>query len=230
MPYKKAPNPLKLRKALLKYGPVIVLLNCMSAVCIAQRDSVQMGIASYYHPKFEGRKTSNGEIFRNDSLTAAHKKLPFGTYVRVTNLYNDSVVIVRINDRLPQNSKRSIDLTQAAAKKLNMMRSGIVKAKIEILPPARKDTLLTADTLILASLPVKTDTLIKNDSIARDSVIITEEPELIGKGYRFKKYTVTKNKETMVFVKAVDPNGTITYKKNGEFISEEEFKKETGTK
>lgn len=92
----------------------------------------QIGIASYYAKKFEGRKCSCGEKFRNDSLTAAHKTLPFGTKVKVTNLKNDSVVIVRINDRLPKKSKRSIDLTRRAAKQLNFIQAGLTKVSIEV--------------------------------------------------------------------------------------------------
>ncbi len=95
---------------------------------------VQFGVASYYHNKFNGRKTSNGEIFQNTGLTAAHKTLPLGTWVRVTNLKNDSVVVVKVNDRLPKTSKRSIDLTVAAAKQLNFIRAGLTKVKIEVIP------------------------------------------------------------------------------------------------
>jgi rare lipoprotein A len=91
----------------------------------------QIGIASYYHSKFNGRKTSSGQIFNNDSLTAAHKTLPFGTKVLVRNLKNDSFVTVRINDRLPSASKRIIDLSVAAARKLNFIRAGLVKVSIE---------------------------------------------------------------------------------------------------
>lgn len=101
----------------------------------AQRDSIstETGTASFYAKKFEGRRCSNGEIFRNDSLTAAHKKLKFGTLVRVTNLQNDSVVIVRINDRLPRSSKRKIDLTRRAARQLNFIKTGLAKVRIEVL-------------------------------------------------------------------------------------------------
>lgn len=91
------------------------------------------GVASYYAKKFEGRKCSSGEVFRQDSLTAAHKTLPFGTIVKVTNLKNDSVVIVKINDRLPKNSKRIIDLTRRAAKQLNFIQQGITKVEIEVI-------------------------------------------------------------------------------------------------
>src|ERR1700752_1279014 len=85
--------------------------------------TVEFGIASYYHDKFIGRKTANGEIFHQTDLTAAHKTMKLGTWVRVTNLKNDSVVVVKINDRLPKTSKRTIDLTVAAAKQLNFIRA-----------------------------------------------------------------------------------------------------------
>jgi rare lipoprotein A len=92
----------------------------------------EVGTASYYAKRFEGRKCSSGERFSNWSLTAAHKTLKFGTVVKVTNLRNDSTVIVTINDRLPANSKRSIDLTLRAAKQLNFVKSGLTKVKIEV--------------------------------------------------------------------------------------------------
>jgi rare lipoprotein A len=119
-----------------------VLLLFLGTVLLAQgqRDSAQVetGIASYYAKKFEGRKCSSGDVFRNDSLTAAHKTLKFGTYVKVTNLKNDSVVVVRINDRLPKTSRRKIDLTRAAAKKLNFIAQGLTKVNIEVLDPKQE--------------------------------------------------------------------------------------------
>lgn len=95
----------------------------------------QTGIASFYAKKFNGRRTASGEKFHNDSLMGAHKTLPLGTLVKVTNLKNDSVVIVKINDRLPKHSKRSIDLSQKAAKQLNFMKAGLTKVKIEVIEP-----------------------------------------------------------------------------------------------
>ncbi len=94
--------------------------------------SEETGIASFYAKKFEGRKTSSGEKFKHSLYTAAHKTLPLGTYVKVTNLKNDSFVIVKINDRLPKHSKRTIDLTTAAAKQLNFIKAGLTKVKIEV--------------------------------------------------------------------------------------------------
>ena len=96
------------------------------------------GVASFYANKFNGRKTSSGEKFSNDSLTAAHKKLKFGTYVLVRNLKNDSTVIVKINDRLPQKSKRTIDLTLKAARQLNFIKSGLTKVEITVLDSLKR--------------------------------------------------------------------------------------------
>jgi rare lipoprotein A (peptidoglycan hydrolase) len=89
------------------------------------------GIASWYGPAWKGRLTASGEFFDPDSMTAAHKWLPFGTIVRVTNLKNDSVVYVRITDRLPKSSTRSIDLTPTAAKRLGFYSDGLQKVKME---------------------------------------------------------------------------------------------------
>ena len=131
----------------LKYILILSYTICNIQNVKAQKDStvkVETGIASYYHKAFEGRKCSSGEIFRHDSLTAAHKKLKFGTRVRITNLKNDSVVVVKINDRLPYYSKRTIDLTYRAAKQLNFIRQGLIKVKIEII----RDSLLILPPVI----------------------------------------------------------------------------------
>lgn len=90
----------------------------------------QTGFASFYAESYNGRKTANGEIFHSSDMTAAHKTLPFGTKVRVTNLANGKSVKVRINDRGPYVSGRIIDLTRAAAKKIDMIQAGVVKVKI----------------------------------------------------------------------------------------------------
>jgi rare lipoprotein A len=95
------------------------------------RLTLERGNASYYSSKFEGRKTSSGEIFRQDSLTAAHKTLPFGIWIKVTNLRNDSTVILRVNDRLSKSSGHCVDVTLRAAKKLNFVRDGITPVTIE---------------------------------------------------------------------------------------------------
>lgn len=95
--------------------------------------NIMYGKASYYGDEFNGRATASGEIFDNREFTAAHKSLPFGTFVRVTNLSNNSSVVVKINDRGPFVSGRIIDLTKAAAEKLGMLQAGVIDVKIEIL-------------------------------------------------------------------------------------------------
>ncbi len=91
------------------------------------------GIASYYHSKFEGRKTSTGEIFSNRKLTAANNFLKLGTKVRVTNLLNGKSVIVKINDRMNKKNKRLIDLSHEAARRLGFVQQGLGQVEVEIL-------------------------------------------------------------------------------------------------
>ncbi len=107
----------------------------ITTIGYSQVDTIQTDLASYYDKKFEGRKTANGELFSNSKMTAAHKTLPFGTNVKVTNLKNNKSIIVTINDRLPKKSKRTIDLTQKGAKELGFIRAGTAKVTIEIIPP-----------------------------------------------------------------------------------------------
>ncbi len=90
-----------------------------------------VGEASYYADKFDGRITTSGEVFSQDSLTGAHLTLPFGTRVRVTNLKNNKRVIITINDRPPEDFKRLIDLSYRAAKELDMLKDGVTAVRIE---------------------------------------------------------------------------------------------------
>ena len=91
------------------------------------------GVSSYYADKFHGRKTANGEIFNMYKLTCAHKTLPFGTRLRVTNLSNDKVVVVTVNDRGPYAHGRILDLSKAAAEKIDLIKTGTAKVKCEII-------------------------------------------------------------------------------------------------
>lgn len=95
--------------------------------------SVQTGKASWYGGRFIGGKTATGERYRATDMTAAHRKLPFGTYVRVTNLANKRSTVVRINNRGPFIKGRILDLSVAAAKKLAMVNSGVANVRMEVL-------------------------------------------------------------------------------------------------
>lgn len=95
--------------------------------------NVQVGVASYYAHKYQGRTTANGEVFDMNKLTAAHRTLPFGTILRVTHLGNDHSVVVRVNDRGPYVTGRIIDLSLAAASELGMIQSGLAQVRVEVL-------------------------------------------------------------------------------------------------
>jgi rare lipoprotein A len=92
----------------------------------------QTGKASFYADKFEGHPTASGEKYKHNKLTAAHKTLPFGTVVRVTNLANGSTVEVKINDRGPYIEGRVIDLSKSAAEKLGFINLGVTDVKLEV--------------------------------------------------------------------------------------------------
>jgi rare lipoprotein A len=91
------------------------------------------GLASFYGPGLEGHLTASGERFDPEAMTAAHRTLPFGSRVRVTNLANDLSVIVRINDRGPYAHERLIDLSLAAARQLDLLKRGVARVRLEIL-------------------------------------------------------------------------------------------------
>lgn len=91
----------------------------------------EKGIASFYSEKYNGRATASGEIFRDNKMTAAHKTLPFGTKVKVTNLANGKKIKVRINDRGPFVAGRIIDLSKKAAEKLDMINAGISQVMLK---------------------------------------------------------------------------------------------------
>jgi len=96
-------------------------------------DWIQQGRVSWYGPGFHGRVTANGETFDTHQLTMAHRSLPFGSEVRVTNLENGRSVVLRVNDRGPYVRGRIADLSRAAADELGFADDGVVRARIELL-------------------------------------------------------------------------------------------------
>jgi rare lipoprotein A len=115
---------------------MITLISLLSF----QQSALEKGTASYYSSSMNGRKTSSGEIFNNNLLTAAHKSMKLGTMVKVTNIKNDSTVVLKVNDRLSKSSSHVIDVTLAAAKKLNFVRNGIATVTVEVLSTTNEDT------------------------------------------------------------------------------------------
>lgn len=94
---------------------------------------VLTGIASWYSNSFEGRRTASGEIFSQKKLTAACNRLPLGTWVKLTNLSNNKTVVVKINDRMHPRMTRLVDLSRAAAEKLDFLSRGLTRVKLEVL-------------------------------------------------------------------------------------------------
>lgn len=129
--------------ALLRYCCFFVLFGLsacgsrpdVSVLPAPERETVFLneGQASYYGARHHGRKTASGERFNKNALTAAHKTLPFGSKVRVTNLRNQRSVVVRINDRGPYAKRRVIDLSEQAAREIGMIRSGVAPVRLELL-------------------------------------------------------------------------------------------------
>lgn len=124
---------------------IIFLFIGVSHPTFAQsNDKTQIGAASWYGSKYHGRKTSSGERYNKNDMTAAHKTLPFGTKVKVTNPANNQSVVLRINDRGPFVGKRIIDVSEAAARKLDIHAAGVAKVVVEVIDDTKKATASTA--------------------------------------------------------------------------------------
>lgn len=121
---------------MLRLLSAVVLLTLLAGCAtheIDPRGYEATGDASYYGNRHHGKRTASGEPFNQAALTAAHRQLPFGTRVKVTNLDNDKSVIVRINDRGPHTRGRLIDVSRAAAEQIGMLRSGTAPVRVQSL-------------------------------------------------------------------------------------------------
>lgn len=127
-------DPLPFNDDLLR--PTVSPVRIASTVAMASSQQVSRvieGTASWYGPGFFGNRTANGEVYRPGTLTAAHRSLPFGTMVRVTNLNNGRSTVVRINDRGPFVGNRVIDLGHGAAQQVGLVSSGVAPVRLEVL-------------------------------------------------------------------------------------------------
>ena len=114
----------------------LALVNCAKTPMISSPEGIgyqESGKASYYAMKYQNRKTASGELLDQGSNTAAHRKLPFGTKVQVTNIKNKKSVVVKVNDRGPFVKGRIIDLTRSAFSSIGDLNSGIINVKIEVI-------------------------------------------------------------------------------------------------
>jgi rare lipoprotein A len=97
-----------------------------------RRHEVQSGVASYYGGEFEGRRTASGAIYRSRRMTCAHRSLPFGTVLRVTDVESRKSVVVEVNDRGPYAKGRLVDLSLAAARELGIVKQGVARVTVEV--------------------------------------------------------------------------------------------------
>lgn len=111
----------------------VLILLFATVITLGQAQITEIGQASFYADKFDGRVTASGEIFDQNKLTAAHRTLPFGSKIKVTNLENSKSVIVTVNDRGPFVNDRVIDISKSAAQKLDFSANGTARVKIEVI-------------------------------------------------------------------------------------------------
>jgi rare lipoprotein A len=116
---------------LQKIAITTVILSLL--LCAGAATAQEVGIASFYHDFFNGKRTASGELYDSRKLTAAHKSLPIGTMIKVTNLSNDRSIVVRVNDRGPYVKGRVLDLSRAAADQLGYVAAGSAKVSVEVI-------------------------------------------------------------------------------------------------
>jgi rare lipoprotein A len=129
-----AVRPIGLRPhaaALLLVLLATALAGCAGSMPPPGSSVTHVGVASYYGREFAGRRTASGERYDPHRLTAAHRSLPFGTRVRVTNLDNGRSVVVRVNDRGPQRRDRILDVSSRAAQRLGFASAGLARVRID---------------------------------------------------------------------------------------------------
>ena len=132
-PVSAALMPSEIREVNPEVPPVVLPKPMRKLRLLPDVVTVITGEASWYGPGFFGNRTANGEVYRPGTMTAAHRTLPFGTKVRVTNLANGRTAVIRINDRGPFIDHRVIDLGHGAATELGLVASGIAPVKLEVL-------------------------------------------------------------------------------------------------
>jgi rare lipoprotein A len=120
-----------------------------------KRHWYQIGQASWYGPHFQGKKTANGESYDMNGLTCAHRSLPLGSWIRVTNLRNRRSVFVRVNDRGPVPESRIVDLSYGAAEAVGIAHSGLGKVKLETLRPG--DPEMARQLIAQLRMPIVTE-------------------------------------------------------------------------
>ena len=115
----------------LMIAAILVMVSTMSMAAMAVAQTAEKGVASFYSDKFQGKKTSSGEVYDKNGLTASHKKLPYGTKVKVTNVANGKSVVLTVNDRMAASNKAVIEVSRHAAEELGFVKTGKATVTVE---------------------------------------------------------------------------------------------------
>ncbi len=171
--------------------------------------AVQVGTASWYGPGFQGNRTSSGEIYDQNELTAAHQTLPLGTRVAVTNLENGRAVEVRINDRGPFVKDRSIDLSYAAARSVGMIGPGTVPVRIEVLGAEGAQLASALYTIQVGAFTDRDNAMRLRGTLAKrfNGVYVATRQSAAGRYYRVRVGRFTQRDEAVAFARSVTPLG-----------------------
>lgn len=152
----------------MKTSFAFVFFVCLALLSVSSKAQItEIGMASFYADKFDGRVTASGETFDQQKYTAAHRTLPFGTLVKVTNLNNKKTVEVVINDRGPFVKERVIDLSKVAAMDLGFVKQGVAKVKVEVVK------LASQQGVSQPVIPVK----ISKPKIEKEAPVLNEAPK-----------------------------------------------------
>jgi len=171
-------------------------LFCLPIALSAQNKKISKnvwkGTASFYHNMFEGRKTANGEIFRQNKLTGANNSLPLGTRVKVTNLKNGRSVVVKINDRMAKRLThvRLIDLSRSAARRLGFINAGLAQVRMEVLGRSNRKVIAK-----------KTTSKKKKPAVVKKKKVVAKAKPKKKKSAVVKKKTAVAKKKKVVVAK-----------------------------
>jgi rare lipoprotein A len=168
-----------------------------------------VGTASWYGPGFHGNRTSSGEVYDQYDLTAAHQTLPLGTRVAVTNLQNGRAVEVRINDRGPFAKDRSIDLSYAAARSIDMIGPGTALVRIEVLGAEPPQLASTAYTVQVGAFADHGNALRLKGTLDKhfDGVYVATQNGQSGQYYRVRVGRFKQHDQAVAFARSVTPLG-----------------------
>ena len=178
------------------YMSIFALAFLFSTSIFAQKDKIEYGLAAIYGDRFDGKPTASGIFYDMDKMTAAHRSLPFGTEIKVTRLDNKKSVNVVVNDRGPLVSEVVVDLSKAAARKLDLLNIGKANVKVEIVKLAGDDT--------VASKPAPKETKREVPTSMEEETAAIETPKTTEKKAEEKK-PEPREKEAVAEVKKPEP-------------------------